>query len=48
MNKFAEQFIDSRKTMVKDLPRLPGDPVEEGGCGVVGFAASVPVGGRNW
>ena len=30
------------------LPHIPRDkPMEEGGCGVVGFAASVPIGGRH-
>ena len=28
-------------------PHHRGDPVEEGGCGVIGFAASVPVAGRH-
>jgi len=34
--------------LIEGLPAaLESDRVEEGGCGVVGFAASVPVKGRN-
>jgi len=47
MNSFAEQIIASRADLLSGLPRRAPDPTEEGGCGVVGFAASVPVGGRN-
>ena len=47
MNRFVERIIGSKKKLVAGLPLRPGDPVEEGGCGVVGFAASVPVRGRN-
>ena len=47
MNRFAEQIIESKKKLIANVPLRPGDPVEEGGCGVVGFAASVPVRGRN-
>jgi len=47
MNRFAKQLIESRCELAAGLPSRPPDPVEEGGCGVVGFAASVPVGGRN-
>ncbi|MCK5850375.1 MAG: glutamate synthase [Kiritimatiellae bacterium] len=47
MSNFAEQFVASREKLVAGIPRCAGDPVEEGGCGVVGFAATVPVSGRN-
>ncbi|MBF0432455.1 MAG: glutamate synthase [Fibrobacteria bacterium] len=47
MNKYANQFLDSKKKLIHDIPVPPGDPVEEGGCGVVGFAANVPVSGKN-
>jgi glutamate synthase domain-containing protein 1 len=47
MKNFTQQLIASKRKLVADAPRLAGDPEAEGGCGVVGFAASVPVGGRN-
>ena len=47
MNTFADKLMASRAKLIADIPRQAGDPVEEGGCGVVGFAASVPVAGRN-
>ena len=47
MNGYAPQMIASRKKLVAGMSQPAGDPVEEGGCGVVGFAATVPVGGRN-
>ena len=43
----TDKIIGSRKRLIQGLPVLPADPVEEGGCGVVGFAASVPIRGRN-
>ncbi|MFC1584858.1 glutamate synthase [Fibrobacterota bacterium] len=47
MNKYIDKFLASKKKLISGLPVPQGDPVEEGGCGVVGFAASVPVRGRN-
>ena len=47
MKNFTKQLIASKRKFVDGVPRTVGDRVEEGGCGVVGFAASVPVGGRN-
>jgi glutamate synthase domain-containing protein 1/glutamate synthase domain-containing protein 3 len=45
---FARAILDSRRGTVKNLDRIPiGKSAEEGGCGVVGFASSVPVGGRH-
>jgi len=41
-------IIASRKALVEGAPLIPqGKQAEEGGCGVVGFAASVPVSGRH-
>ena len=50
MNDYAKKIFDSRKKMIAGINPLDlydEDVVQEGGCGVVGFAASVPVGGRN-
>lgn len=47
MNRFAKQIVESRRQMVESLPVAHADPVGEGGCGVVGFAANVPIDGRN-
>jgi glutamate synthase domain-containing protein 1/glutamate synthase domain-containing protein 3 len=48
MNTIAERIIASRQSLMEVLP-LPTvrKPAEEGGCGVVGLAASVPVAGRH-
>ncbi|MGB3128127.1 MAG: glutamate synthase, partial [Dehalococcoidia bacterium] len=47
-NSFVKTIIDSRKTLVGDIRSMPhGKSAEEGGCGVVGFAASVPIQGRH-
>jgi len=43
-----EKILNSRKKLLKDLPLLP--PVkgeEEGGCGVTGFACTIPVRGKH-
>ncbi|MCP4607790.1 MAG: glutamate synthase, partial [Planctomycetes bacterium] len=41
-------LLNSRKELTKDMPTgTQGKLAEEGGCGVVGFAANVPVGGRH-
>jgi len=47
MHTFTEQFLKSKKKLVADLPRQVADPVEEGGCGVVGFACNVPLPGHS-
>lgn len=46
MNDFANKIYASRQSLVNGLDSVP-DPIQEGGCGVVGFAASIPVGGRH-
>ena len=48
MNTTAERIIASRKSLMDGLP-LPGrqKAADEGGCGVVGLAASIPVAGRH-
>jgi glutamate synthase domain-containing protein 1 len=48
MNRTAERIIASRKGLIQGLP-LPGrqKAADEGGCGVVGLAASIPVAGRH-
>jgi glutamate synthase domain-containing protein 1 len=44
----AEQIITSRRSFVEGLPLPPVQKAAmEGGCGVVGLAASVPVAGRH-
>ena len=47
MTDFAKQILASRGRLTESLPRHQNKVAEEGGCGVVGFAASVPVGGRH-
>ncbi len=48
MEKYIRSIIQSRRKLVSDMPRLPlVKSAEEGGCGVVGFASSVPVSGRH-
>jgi glutamate synthase domain-containing protein 1/glutamate synthase domain-containing protein 3 len=44
----SEQIIRSRAQLMKDYPEpARKKEAEEGGCGVVGFACSIPVGGRH-
>ena len=44
----AERIIASRRSLIQDLPTPPlHKAAEEGGCGVVGLAASIPVAGRH-
>ena len=47
MSDFAERLLASR-SQVYSGPEQPvqSEPAEEGGCGVTGFACTVPVGGR--
>jgi glutamate synthase domain-containing protein 1/glutamate synthase domain-containing protein 3 len=48
MNTIAEQIIASRRNLMEALPLAPvRKAAQEGGCGVVGLAASVPVAGRH-
>jgi glutamate synthase domain-containing protein 1/glutamate synthase domain-containing protein 3 len=47
MSQFVKQILKSKAKLVEGTPCRKGDPVGEGGCGVVGFAATVPVCGRN-
>jgi glutamate synthase domain-containing protein 1/glutamate synthase domain-containing protein 3 len=46
-NTFSAEFIASRKPLVAGLPIAQRKVAQEGGCGVVGFASSVPVCGRH-
>ncbi len=47
MHTYIDRFLESKKSLVAGLRLQPADPVEEGGCGVVGFACNVPVPGRS-
>lgn len=47
VNNFAERVINSRKQLKDDKMPDKWQTEAEGGCGVVGFACSVPVRGRN-
>ncbi|UCD58997.1 MAG: glutamate synthase [Candidatus Hydrogenedentota bacterium] len=48
MSRIAERIVKSRAKLVKDPPHTPiRKESEEGGCGVVGFACSIPVRGRH-
>jgi glutamate synthase domain-containing protein 1/glutamate synthase domain-containing protein 3 len=50
MNNFAKNILSSRGKLIAGIdPQdlYDEDVVQEGGCGVVGFAASIPVGGRH-
>ena len=48
-NQIIDSIIASRKHLVEDVPSLPnlGPETEEGGCGVTGFACSIPVRGKH-
>lgn len=46
--EWTARILASRRSLVRGLPTFPSAKVEEeGGCGVVGFACSVPVQGRH-
>ncbi|MDO8683384.1 MAG: glutamate synthase [Armatimonadota bacterium] len=48
MSDFANRIIDSRRWMLDGWDGLPPQHTdEEGGCGVTGFACSIPVSGRH-
>ena len=44
-----EKYLNSKKRLVDELqlPRVVRKGEEEGGCGVVGFCCSIPVGGKH-
>jgi glutamate synthase domain-containing protein 1/glutamate synthase domain-containing protein 3 len=44
---FADKIIDCRRRIYPVPLPLPYKTAEEGGCGVTGFACSVPVGGKH-
>jgi glutamate synthase domain-containing protein 1/glutamate synthase domain-containing protein 3 len=46
MSRYAEQILAARSQIYGPGPVSAGAPEEEGGCGVTGFACTVPVGGR--
>src|SRR5512139_662136 len=45
--RFPEMITASRADLVTGAPNAREKSAEEGGCGVVGFAATVPVRGRH-
>lgn len=48
MNDIAKSIMESRARLIAGLPGIPTrKSAEEGGCGVVGFAASIPVRGKH-
>jgi len=47
VSDLTDRILRSRKKLIARQSHHRGDPVEEGGCGVIGFAASVPVAGRH-
>ena len=47
MNDFVQEILTSRENLVTGRRVEFKKVAEEGGCGVVGFASSVPVGGRH-
>jgi len=47
-HRHISDIIQSRKPLVEDIPRRPYFETEaEGGCGVTGFACSIPVRGKH-
>lgn len=48
-NELIDNIINSRKHLIEDIPSLShlGPEAEEGGCGVTGFACSIPVRGKH-
>ena len=45
--QLIESLIASRSPLKETLPLRPGQAEAEGGCGVIGMAASVPISGRH-
>ena len=46
MSQYAEKLLAARSQVYGAAPFETSKPAEEGGCGVTGFACTVPVGGR--
>jgi glutamate synthase domain-containing protein 1/glutamate synthase domain-containing protein 3 len=49
MNR-SQALLEARRLLLEGLPPVPGRPTSdaaEGGCGVTGFACSIPVGGKH-
>ncbi len=46
MSRFAEQLLATRSQVYGPMTAQSGKSADEGGCGVTGFACTVPVGGR--
>jgi glutamate synthase domain-containing protein 1/glutamate synthase domain-containing protein 3 len=44
---FANRILEARGSLYANPPALRYKDAEEGGCGVTGFACSVPVGGKH-
>jgi glutamate synthase domain-containing protein 1 len=44
---FANRILEARRSLYPTPPPLRYKGAEEGGCGVTGFACSVPVGGKH-
>ena len=48
MAHFSDKILQSRAALMADLPSLKrAEEAAEGGCGVLGFAANLPVAGRH-
>ncbi len=47
MKNFAKNILVSRRRLMADFPAQKEKSAQEGGCGVVGFASSVPITGRH-
>ena len=46
--QFAERMLNSRRALMKQLPLAKrAQQAAEGGCGVLGFAANIPIAGRH-
>lgn len=47
-NRFAEHIVRARKSLMPELTEIrKTDDAAEGGCGVLGLAANIPVPGRH-
>jgi glutamate synthase domain-containing protein 1/glutamate synthase domain-containing protein 3 len=44
---FAERILESRKALLAEMVVGRAEEAAEGGCGVLGFAANIPVAGRH-
>jgi glutamate synthase domain-containing protein 1/glutamate synthase domain-containing protein 3 len=46
--EIANKLLASRRKLLKDLPNIKrSEDAAEGGCGVLGFAANIPIAGRH-